>query len=467
MEQYARLRNRAAANRLAAPRTLARGHHDLQPCPRSVDTTVRFLITLLPASTLCRRGLAWTLSMLAGLGFTLSVEAALFTAGEAVDLGSTANASGNFLYFFPANVSTSGQLQKLGIIVRSVASPYQAVLGIYADDGVGGGPGTRLASTEPFTISVPGIHEILTTNRPVLPPGNYWISANYQATTTQAFAPMIGTYYYKAQTYNGTLPATVSGTTKTTGQRWNHYAILESDFNSVNIAVEQPAGTSLAVGGSRSLATVAGGSANLTFTITNSGLGTLELAAITISGDHAGDFVAGAPKTNSLAGRTATSFTVKFTPSNSGVRTAVLRIPNSDPNANPFEINLSGQTVSSEQDTDGDGLNDAAEVLLVALGFDWQVNQSNLVSTLYNNASAAGLYTASQVQALRATTPLLDRNPTNGLFTLTIAVQKTTNLTNFTPFPMAMEQIRVTPFGELQFDFSSPDNTSFFRLMSY
>lgn len=405
--------------------------------------------------------------MLASLGFTLSGEAALFTAGEAVDLGSTANFAGNYLVFFPANVSTNGQLQKLGIIVRSVSSPYQAVLGIYADDGIGGGPGTRLASTAPFTINVAGIHEILTTNRPVLPPGNYWISANYQATTTQAYAPLSGTYYFKTQTYNGTLPATVSGTTKTTGQRWNHYAILESDYTSVKIAVEQPAGTSLPVGGSRSLATVAGGSADLTFTITNSGLGTLELAGITISGNHAGDFTARAPETNSLAGRTATSFTVKFTPTIFGVRTAVLRIANSDPNANPFEINLSGQTLSAEQDTDGDGLNDAAEVLLAALGFDWQVNQSNLVSTLYNNASAAGLYTASQVQALRATPPLLERNPTNGLFTLTIAVQKTTNLTDFTTFPMTMEQIRITPLGELQFDFSSPDDTAFFRLRSY
>lgn len=405
--------------------------------------------------------------MLASLGFTLSVEAALFTAGEAVDLGSTANFAGNYLVFFPAKVSTNGQLQKLGIIVRSVASPYQAVLGIYADDGVGGGPGTRLASTAPFTISVPGIHEILTTNRPVLPPGNYWISANYQASTSQAFAPLQGAYYYKAQTYNGTLPVTVSGASQSIGQRWNHYAILESDFNSIRIAVEQPAGTSLPVGGSRSLATVAGGSANLTFAITNSGLGTLELAGITISGEHAGDFAAGALGTNSLAGRTATSFTVKFTPTNSGVRTAVLRIANSDPNANPFEINLSGQTLLSEQDTDGDGLNDAAEVLLAALGFDWQVSQSNLVSTLYNNASAAGLYTASQAQALRATTPLLERNPTNGLFTLTIAVQKTTNLTDFTAFPMTMEQIRISPLGELQFDFSSPESTAFFRLRSY
>jgi len=88
------------------------------------------------------------------------------------------------------------------------------------------------------------------------------------------------------------------------------------------------------------------------------------------------------------------------------------------------------------------------------------------VNTLFGNANSAGLYTTSQIQALNVGTPLLARDPLSGLFTLTIGVQKSTNLVNFSPFPLAAPQTTINPQGELEFQFTVPDKAAFFRLES-
>lgn len=116
------------------------------------------------------------------------------------------------------------------------------------------------------------------------------------------------------------------------------------------------------------------------------------------------------------------------------------------------------------QDSDGDGLNDASELQMAALGFDWQTNQTALVNTLMSNANGAGLYTTSQVQALNVGTPLISKNPTTGLFKLTIGVEKSTNLQTFTPFPMTAPQTSINGAGELEFYFTVPDNAAFFQI---
>ena len=116
------------------------------------------------------------------------------------------------------------------------------------------------------------------------------------------------------------------------------------------------------------------------------------------------------------------------------------------------------------QDTDGDGLNDAAEFQMAALGFDWQVSQPSLVNTLSANANGAGLYTLSQLQALNVGTPLLTRDSASGQFTLTIGVKKSSDLINYSPFLLTPPQTTINAQGELEFQFSVPDNAAFFRL---
>jgi hypothetical protein len=114
-------------------------------------------------------------------------------------------------------------------------------------------------------------------------------------------------------------------------------------------------------------------------------------------------------------------------------------------------------------DTDGDGLSDAAEFQMEVLGFDWQVSQPALVNVYLANAEAAGLGSG---QGLYLDTPKLTKNPTTGLFTLKIGIQKSTNLLNFTPFPMTAPQTTISGDGKLEFEFASPDNAGFYRLLA-
>jgi len=59
------------------------------------------------------------------------------------------------------------------------------------------------------------------------------------------------------------------------------------------------------------------------------------------------------------------------------------------------------QAIRENADTDGDGLSDAAEFTMDALGFDWQVPQARLVSIFYGNANRARLFSEPQYNANR------------------------------------------------------------------
>ena len=235
------------------------------------------------------------------------------------------------------------------------------------------------------------------------------------------------------------------------------------------IVVQQPLNVNLANGATSISGAPAGTNASLTFTIKNINVGDLTGLGITIDGPDAALFTVTASPTVPVSGPFgSTTFTVRFAPATTGAKTAALHIASNDNDQNPFDINLSGQVLSFTQDTDGDGLSDAAEFNLSALGFDWQVSQASLVSSLLANANGAGLYTTNQVQALNVGIPLLIRDPQTGQFTLTIAVQKSTNLVDgsFAPFPMSAPQTTINGQGELEFRFTVPDNAAFFRLES-
>jgi hypothetical protein len=189
----------------------------------------------------------------------------------------------------------------------------------------------------------------------------------------------------------------------------------------------------------------------------------------------------------------STTFTVTFTPLVTGVRSTTLRIGSDDADENPFDITLNGRFLSFTQDTDGDGLNDASELQLAALGFDWQVGQPALVNTLYTNASGAGLYnqaqydanrqagrndvinspntyslyTLAQVQALHVDAPLLTRDPMTGHFKLTLGLQKSPDLnlpSGFQPFPFIEAGTTINGQGKIEFLFTTPDDAAFFRV---
>jgi uncharacterized delta-60 repeat protein len=111
------------------------------------------------------------------------------------------------------------------------------------------------------------------------------------------------------------------------------------------IAVEQPPGTDL-IDGTASIgcgSVMAGASsAAMTFTLINHGVAVLTGIGITTDGPHPGDFGVDGPGVTSLAAGASTTFTVTFTPSAYGSRSAALHIASNDADEDPFDIELTG-----------------------------------------------------------------------------------------------------------------------------
>jgi hypothetical protein len=78
-----------------------------------------------------------------------------------------------------------------------------------------------------------------------------------------------------------------------------------------------------------------------------------------------------------------------------------------------------------------------------------------------------GLYSHTQLQALNVGTPLLTKDQVSGKFKLTIGVKKSSDLLTFTAFPIPTGAALLNPQGELEFQFTSPDNAAFYRLESH
>lgn len=254
-----------------------------------------------------------------------------------------------------------------------------------------------------------------------------------------------------------------------------NFVVLPTGGMAPLISVEQPVSTPVADGGGKSFGGLqlgAGTSTSLTFTIKNPGTADLTSLVVTMNGANTADFTvntSGMSTTVSASG--STTFVVTFAPGGtaSSNRTAALHIASNVTGAtNPYDINLSGLCLSATTDTDTDGLTDWAEFQYAPLGFDWQASQTALVTTLNNGANAAGLYSPTQVQALNIGTPLIQKNAGTGAFKLTIGVLKSTNLTNFQPFPLNTPGATTTinGSGNLEFNFTVPDNAAFFRLQS-
>jgi hypothetical protein len=237
------------------------------------------------------------------------------------------------------------------------------------------------------------------------------------------------------------------------------------------IELEQPTGTVLVDGSATTIwqALPTGGSAvSAPYKIRNAGVTTLRNLSLSKSGTDAADFQLGNLTSTTLAPGQSMSFTVTFAPrpGASGQRSATLQVASNDTDENPFDIALTGEVYSTIQDADNDGMNDWGEYKLRALGFDWQVPNTDLVNTYYDNAGSAGLVTAAQVQNLNVGTPLLQRDSATGEFTLTIGVNQSSDLRQWTPLPMTVPQTIINSQGKVEFRFTTPDNAAFFRLQT-
>ncbi len=85
------------------------------------------------------------------------------------------------------------------------------------------------------------------------------------------------------------------------------------------------------------------------FTVENKGTADLTLSSITLGGANSGQFsldLTGLDTT--LSANETTTFTVTFSPTSAGVKTAVVNIASDDADENPFEINVSGSGVVTD-----------------------------------------------------------------------------------------------------------------------
>ncbi len=234
------------------------------------------------------------------------------------------------------------------------------------------------------------------------------------------------------------------------------------------IAVEGPSGNELIQGDTVGFGAVAmgpGGGGTLSVSILNTGITGLQVSQISVVGGNAAEFSVGMTGVSStVQAGDDTTFTVTLNPTSPGIRATTLRIVSTDTDENPFEIQLTGQSLSVDNDSDGDGLNDVAELRMAALGFDWQVPDPALVQTFQATASGAGYFGPEQVQSLRIAPPEISRNPASGMVKLTLFLEKASAPSIYEPFPMSAPQTSINFQGELEFLFSVPDDAAFFRL---
>ncbi|MBK1814274.1 choice-of-anchor D domain-containing protein [Luteolibacter yonseiensis] len=128
------------------------------------------------------------------------------------------------------------------------------------------------------------------------------------------------------------------------------------------IVVEQ-SGTGINDGGSKAFGnSPVGTPVDLSFTIKNTGDADLTGLALYVDGTNSGDFTVTAAPTAPVSGPSgSTNFTVRFTPSGIGNRSAVLHIPSNDSDEDSFEINLSGTGQAAEIVVLGRGASNIAD----------------------------------------------------------------------------------------------------------
>ena len=231
------------------------------------------------------------------------------------------------------------------------------------------------------------------------------------------------------------------------------------------IAVERD-GSELTTGEEVDFGAVAmgtGGGGVTAITILNTGITSLSVTGITTTGANASDFTivaGGMPLT--VPAEDERSFTVILNPSAAGLRTATLRIANTDTDENPFEIQLKGFALSAANDTDGDGLNDVAELRMASLGFRWQQADPALVAIFQSSLPAAGFHPPNDIGTLRVRTPQISPSPSG--MRLSLLLDRLAGAGTYQPLPFTSQGTTVNPAGEVEFEFSVPGGPAFYKL---
>lgn len=154
---------------------------------------------------------------------------------------------------------------------------------------------------------------------------------------------------------------------------------------------------------------VCNGSVSRTYTITNSGTASLNLASsnnVVLSGTNASDFSVTAFPNSTIGTGSNSTFTIKFDPSASGVRTAIVTIANNDSDENPYTFSIQGNGLGvnltatvSPTDISCNGLSDGNAMVVAAgngaLTYDWAPGTPTGDGTDIVSGLSAGGYTVT------------------------------------------------------------------------
>ncbi len=200
-----------------------------------------------------------------------------------------------------------------------------------------------------------------------------------------------------AITLSGVVPASLPGgsyhlaVTSPAGQSANYSITLTTP----EILVEQPAGSEIVDGG---LVAFDSSPVNTgvvrTFTIRNTGMGSLTGVTLSRDGSHFGDFSISAlsPASSTISPGSSATFMVTFTPSAAGLRSAVLHINSSDGDESPYDISLSGTglaRVTNVTSSSANGYYDVGAVIPINVTFTDPVDVTDFPTLALNSGGTA------------------------------------------------------------------------------
>lgn len=206
------------------------------------------------------------------------------------------------------------------------------------------GSGT-LTTTKTFTITNPGTSDLTIS-------GVTGQTANFEVTTAPpgtlaslATATFVVTFHPSTP---GPKSATLNILSDAPSPQNSYNITLDATALAPEISVKKPTGPALVDGAVNPVdmgQVQVGSNDSLQFTIENSGDSGLSNLAVSLVGDPNFSITA-QPGATLGVGSATTTFTVRFTPTSRGVKTAALQITSNDSDENPFDINLTATGIA-------------------------------------------------------------------------------------------------------------------------
>ncbi|MEO7098704.1 MAG: hypothetical protein ABI162_05040 [Luteolibacter sp.] len=192
------------------------------------------------------------------------------------------------------------------------------------------------------------------------------------------------------------------------------------------------------------------------FWINNDGLLPLSISAINLPSGFTLD-----PARLVVPPLTGMKYQLSLSAGTKGQHSGTAHILSNQANLPDFSVNISGRLLSPQDDTDSDGLNDAAELSMAALGFLWNSSQPALVETLNSNSKFAGLVLNKDIfeVELKAQAPII--NPATQTALLKFELR---NSADGAPILLQAGDLPGSPNSGIKLDFQVPENCGFVRV---